>query len=143
MVATTVHLEELAPDVVAGLEGCDFLEVGGEGRHTVGLQLGAVHADVVEGGDLVGDGALLVLHLRDRVDDAFEVFLCVLVEDVEGAVARMLAVEGIVLHPAAAGVLIEVVLEADGGVEVVQIDARGELGLLLATGSDNCHSSNT
>ena len=139
VVAAFVHLDDFGVDVVAGLEGVDFIEEGFEGFGALLLQADAVHTDVVEGSDLVGDAAGLVLVGRDGVDDAFELFLVFLGEEVEGAVARVFGVEGVVFEPSAAGVLVEVVERRDGGVEVVEVDAGGEFGFFVTTCSDHCH----
>ena len=131
-----VHLEDLIPDVLTGLEVVDFLEVGLEGFATLLLQTDAVHTDVVERSDLVGNRASFVLVGRDRVDDALELLLVLLSEEIERAVARVLSVERVVLHPAAAGVLIEVFERRHGCVKVVEVDTRSQFGFLVTTRSD-------
>ena len=142
MVAAVVHLDNFVPDVLAGLESVDFLEVGLKGLYTLLLQLNAVHTDVVERCNLVGDRAFLVLVCRHRVDNALQLFLILLTEEDESTVTRVLGIERVGGHPAAAGELVEVVFQTRCGVEIVKVDARRELGLVLTTGSDNCHSSN-
>ena len=136
VVATMVHLEDLIPDVLTGLKVVDFLEVGLEGFATLLLQTDAVHTDVVERSDLVGNRASFVLVGRDRVDDALELLLVLLCEEIERAVARVLSIERVVLHPAAAGVLIEVFERRHGCVKVVEVDTRSQFGFLVTTRSD-------
>ena len=144
-VAALVHLQHLGPHIFTGLHAVDFLQVGHQRSDTLFLQLHAVHTDVVERSNLVGDGAGFVLVFADGVDDVVDVLQCVLGQHIEGTVAAVLGVEGVLGHPAAAGVLVEVVLQTGGGVKVVKVDARGELGfsgLVTTTGSDYCHSCN-
>ena len=100
------------------------------------LQLDAVHTDVVEGSDFVGDRTGFVVHGADRIDNATEVFLGFFSQDVESTVTGMLCIEGVVSHPAAASVLIEIIHRRGGGVEVVEVDTRCEVGLVVTTCSN-------
>ena len=72
-----------------------------------------VHGEVVEVADLLLDGAFLIVLGSEILDNAAHLLVVVLIELFEGAVAGVVARQRVLLHPAAAGVLVEVVSGLD------------------------------
>ena len=141
-VATLVHLQQLGPHILAGLHAVDLLKIRHQRGDTLLLQADAVHADVVHLRDLVGQRASGILILAHRIDDVVNILQSVLRQHIESTVARVLRIQRVPSHPAAAGELVEIVLKTGRSVEIVKVNTRAQLGLVLTTSSDNCHSSN-
>ena len=131
--ADAVQAAHLGLELVDALEGGDFIQVGHNGLGTLFLDGGGVHADGVEGGNLVAIAAGLVLGVDQRVDQGAQLLLVGLGQHVESAIAAVLSVERVSLQPASAGIVIEILGGVDRRVQIVKVDTGAQLGALVTS----------
>ena len=125
--ADTVETAHLGLELVHLLDGGNLIQIGHDGFGTLLLDGGSVHTHSIEGGNLVAIAAGLVRVVNQRVDKSAELLLVGLGQHVEGAIAAVLGIERIVLHPATAGILLEVVGRPHTGIKVIKTDTRAQL----------------
>ena len=126
-------------ELLCGCEGVDDAETGAAGVDAGFVDGGGIHAggevvaDLLLDGGAVGGGCVL--------EDAPEEVLVVVGELAVDAPGGLVGGDGVVLLPAAAGVLVEVVAGVDGAVEAGEIE-RGGVGhglqRLLGGGLGRC-----
>ena len=102
----------------------------------LGVQAYRIEPHLIEVGDLLLDAAGLGLHLGHLREKLVDTLLVVITQDIERTVARIFRFEGVVLLPAARGVLVEVGIRGYRKVEVGQVDGGGFGGILTT-----CHTS--
>lgn len=103
----------------------EAFEVGTHRGGSFAVEAYGVHSHVEKVAHLLRVGAFdfcvgVVLEVQDKF---LKLCLGVFAEHVEGAEAAVFGGDGVGLHPAAAGVLVEVVLRAHALVEVLGLDA--------------------
>ena len=104
--------------------------------YTLGVQAHRIEPHLIEVGNLLLDAAGLGLHLGHLREKLVDTLFVVVAQDIERTVARIFRFEGVVLLPAARGVLVEIGVRGYRKVEVGQVDGRG-FGCILTT----CHTS--
>ena len=102
----------------------------------LGVQAHRIEPHLIEVGDFLLDAAGLGLHLGHLREKLVDTLLVVVAQDIERTVARIFRFEGVVLLPAARGVLVEIGVRGYRKVEIGQVDGRG-FGCILTT----CHTS--
>ena len=130
-----VHFAQESGQLVTGLHGLDFRDVGLDRLGAQGIAGGGIQGHFVEVGDFLIHGAFLGFQGGHALEEGVEVFLGAFGDGVEAAVAGELRTEGVIGLPAAGGVLVEIHLGTGLGVQIGQIQCRDR-----AFGSTGCKS---
>ena len=128
---------------VSLLEGLHLGQVGQQGLYALTVQAVAVHCHLVQVGDFLVHGTKLVVGLAQFQEHVAQAVLVLLGDDVKHAVAGILGMhaQGVGLHPATTGILIEIVARLHAQVHVGTVHAVRHLCLHTRHGSHhNGHS---
>ena len=122
-----------------GLCGLNLVEQRLHRSYAFALAAGRIHSQLVEIGKLGLNGIAFVGLLLKRTQNAVDAFLVVVVEDVEGSVARIGWRQRIVLAPSGGCEVIEVGAGGYRSVEVLFVQPRCCLGIAHYGGCRNHH----
>ena len=119
-------------------DGENFVDGGLDRSGALGVQAHRVEAHLVEVGDLLLDGARGGRRLGHLGEELVDMLLVVVAQDIERTVARIFRFEGVVLLPAARGVLVEIGVGGYRQIEVRHVEGRGLGGILTGCHASHC-----
>ena len=118
-----LYLEEL----LLGLGGLQLADDGHGRCDAVALAAVGVHGQLIEVAQFLLHAACGIAVVEQFLQDTVDALVVVFSQAVETAIARIGGRQGVGLHPAATGILIEVVGRPHTGVQVGHIQARLQL----------------
>jgi hypothetical protein len=121
-------------EIVRGLQRGDGLELGFDRLGAMGVDRGFVDAGSVKFADFLGDRVALACAGGRLLQDAAQEIQVVFVELAVDAPGGLVGRDGILLLPAAAGVLVEIHAGVDGFIDGFEIETGG-IGELSACGT--------
>src|SRR6185437_12006420 len=122
-----IHLQagDLGGELGGGLDAGEQIELGLEGLGAGGIDRGLVHAGGVVVADLLGDGVFLGGVGAGVLENLVKGFAVALDQLGEGAPLDLIVGDGMLRHPGAASVLVEVLAGIGGGINGREIGAGG------------------
>ncbi len=121
------HLQLYLKQLLLVFGSIQFLQQGHYRSQSVLFPACGVHSQFVEVAQFLLNRALRVAVLQQFLQDTVDTLVVVLGQTVETAIARIGCRQRVVLHPATAGILIEVVCRPYTGIKVVKTDTRPQL----------------
>ena len=119
-------------------DGENSVDGGLDRSGALGVQAHRVEPHLVEVRNLLLDASRLGFLLRHAGEQLVDALLVVVAQDVERAVARIFGLQGVVLLPAARGVLVEIGVGGYRQIEVRHVEGRGLGGILTGCHASHC-----
>ena len=112
--------------LVVGLGSLQALDERHEGSYTLLIPADRVHRKLIEVAELLLQSAFLIAVLKEFLQDAVHPLVVVFLQTVEAAIAGIGCRQGILLHPSATSVFIEVITRTNSLVEVRHIQSGAQ-----------------
>ena len=119
-------------------DGENSVDGGLDRSGALGVQAHRVEPHLVEVRNLLLDASRLGFLLRHAGEQLVDALLVVVAQDVERTVARIFGLQGVVLLPAARGVLVEIGVGGYRQIEVRHVEGRGLGGILTGCHASHC-----